>query len=126
MAGLLATCEDSFFLWCHAQYFVEGNNLNGFYSGMFISEVGEAYCYEILEVSQEMVDESNNCFVKVMSRNIHLDGESIYHKLKRSEYKKLSKTNSVADYNYRRLYSSVIEECRTYKSRLSFLSEFYT
>jgi hypothetical protein len=49
-------------IWCNADKFVERYGLKGFYTGMFISEVGEAWYYNI-EIDQASVDYSNNLFV---------------------------------------------------------------
>ena len=39
---LLLQKKNSIFIWCNADKFVNRHELKGFYSGMFISEVGEA------------------------------------------------------------------------------------
>jgi hypothetical protein len=48
-------------IWCNADQFVLRYGLKGFYTGMFISEVGEARYFGIT-ISQEMVDRSNRDF----------------------------------------------------------------
>ena len=40
MVELLKEKDNSIFIWCNADQFVERHNLKGFYTGMFISEVG--------------------------------------------------------------------------------------
>lgn len=93
---------ESIYIWCNADKFVEPNDLRGFYSGMFISEVGEAkYCG--VQVNQEMVDESNNAFAEIVGKYIHLPVAELYEKVM-EEYGELAKTNPVAKYNHDRLY----------------------
>ena len=48
-------------IWCNADKFVEKYELNGFYTGMFISEVTEAAHFGIT-ISQEGIDRSNRDF----------------------------------------------------------------
>jgi len=52
-------------IWCNADKYVERVGLKGFYTGMFISEVGEARYFNI-DVDQKAVDYSNNLFVNLM------------------------------------------------------------
>ena len=42
MVSLLKNKTNSLFVWCTADLFVRRHGLSGLYSGMFISEVGEA------------------------------------------------------------------------------------
>jgi hypothetical protein len=94
---------DNIYVWCHAKIFVNDNNLNGFYSGMFISEVGEAYaCLSRLE-SRETVDTSNNIFSKILGNYVNESMTNAYKKVV-EEYSVLGETNSVARYNAERLY----------------------
>jgi len=99
---LLKNKPESIYIWCNADRFVERYELHGFYSGMFISEVGEAkYCG--VTATQEMVDESNNSFSKIVGKHIHLPVSKLYDRV-RKEYGTLAETNPVAKYNYERLY----------------------
>lgn len=52
-------------IWCNADQYVERFGLKGFYTGMFISEVGEARVYGIT-ISQEKVTYSNDLFSSLM------------------------------------------------------------
>ena len=54
--------ENNVFIWCNADRFVNRFQLDGFYTGMFISEVGEAYYCGLPNIPQNVVDESNNQF----------------------------------------------------------------
>jgi hypothetical protein len=48
-------------IWCNADKYVIPNNLKGFYTGMFISEVSEARYFGI-NVSQDTINRSNDLF----------------------------------------------------------------
>ena len=67
---LLSTKKDSVYIWCNADQFVDRFELKGFYTGMFISEVGEAYYCGLPGTKQPEVDESNFGFVDLMGEKI--------------------------------------------------------
>lgn len=90
-------------IWCNADQYIEWNDLGGFYTGMFISEVGEAKIIGLPDVEQWQVDESNYGFVSVVRRFIDHPPEVLHAALK-LEYGKMAEYNPVAKYNYRRLY----------------------
>lgn len=99
---LLKKKKECFYLWCNADKFVEKYQLNGFYSGMFISEVSEAnFCN--VKTDQKMVDESNNTFSKIVSNMTKTNMKSLYENVK-TEYGKIAEFNDVALYNLKRLY----------------------
>ena len=90
------------FIWCNADKFVERNELKGFYSGMFVSEVGEAnFCG--LKTDQQEVNESNCSFSIALAKVIE---ESIddMHKSVEELYSIVAQKNIVAQYNLERLY----------------------
>ena len=93
------------FIWCNADRFVERNKLKGFYSGMFISEVGEAYYCGLPNTPQSVVDESNNEFARMLGE-CFTDKKQLNESYSdvRNSYGKLAETNIVAKYNYERLY----------------------
>jgi len=94
--------KECFYLWCNADKFVEKYQLNGFYSGMFISEVSEAnFCN--VKTNQQLVEESNNCFSKIVSNWVNCDMKSLHENIK-TQYSKLAEFNDVASYNLKRLY----------------------
>jgi hypothetical protein len=115
MVDLLAKKDNSVFIWCNADKFVDYHGLRGFYSGMFISEVGEAmYCsrdqrldqlsaIKLATTTQDEVDESNYGFVNIISKYINEDTVSIHDKV-REEYGLIAENNAVANYNNSRLY----------------------
>jgi hypothetical protein len=101
----LRTKSDNVFIWCNADKFVETYKLQGFYSGMFISEVGEAYYCGLPGTKQDQVDESNYGFVNIIAKYINEDKNSI-HKKVTEEYGLIAEDNAVALYNNNRLYKA--------------------
>ena len=85
-------------IWCNADQFMLDNDLRGFFSGMFISEVGEASCYGI-RASQEQVDLSNDLFAKLLG--IYIDNKDRLEIIK-EEYN--SDHDKVMQFNNERLY----------------------
>lgn len=61
--------KECVFIWCNADIFVESYGLKGLYSGMVISEVGEAAMFRI-PVSQKEIDYSNNKYAEAVSKGI--------------------------------------------------------
>ena len=102
---VLSKKNNSIFIWCNADEFVNKYKLKGFYSGMFISEVAEANYCGVPNTTQEMIDESNYSFCKAVSDNMDKPQEEMY-KTVRHTYGILGKTNKVAFYNWQRLYLS--------------------
>jgi hypothetical protein len=103
---LLKEKDNSVFIWCNADRFVENFELKGFYSGMFISEVGEAEYCGLPGIPQEIVDESNYGFCEIISKYINEDTDGIYENV-RKEYGIIAEENPVALYNHKRLYKSI-------------------
>lgn len=105
MVPLLKEKDDSVFIWCNADKFVDIFGLKGFYSGMFISEVGEANYCGLPGMSQEVVDESNYGFCNIIAKYINENKELIHENVKK-EYGLIAEENPVAFYNNNRLYKS--------------------
>ncbi len=99
---LLRQKEDSVFIWCNADRFVEKYNLKGYYSGMFISEVGEATYCGIPGTDQELIDESNFGFCNIIAKYINED-KNVIHENVQKEYGLIAENNPVALYNNLRL-----------------------
>jgi hypothetical protein len=59
----LLRTKDCVCIWCNADRYVEREGIRGFYTGMFISEIGEAYANRII-ATQEEVTHSNYLFVR--------------------------------------------------------------
>jgi hypothetical protein len=109
-AGLFYTCinsemvyllrkKDCVFIWCNADQFVERYNLKGFYTGMFISEIREAYVHGIKALYDE-VQYSNVLFAWELSKVI--DEPNVLPLIKES-YKGTFE-NDVIKFNNARLY----------------------
>ena len=102
---LLKTKDDNIYIWCNADRFVDKHGLKGFYSGMFISEVSEAWYCGLPYTTQDMVDESNYSFCEILSECVNEEKDSIYDRIK-ERYGLIAEGNPVAYYNNNRLYKS--------------------
>jgi len=105
MVPLLKEKKDNVFIWCNADKFVDVFGLQGFYSGMFISEVGEAYYCGLPGTEQDQIDESNYGFVNIIAKYINEDKNVIHENVKK-EYGLIAEENPIALYNNNRLYKS--------------------
>jgi hypothetical protein len=103
--SLLKEKDNSVFIWCNADQFVRRYELKGFYSGMFISEVGEANYCGLPGTPQDVVDESNYGFCNIIAKYINEDTNTIHENVTK-EYGLIAEENSVAFYNNLRLYKS--------------------
>ena len=90
-------------IWCNADQFMNRHQLNGFYSGMFISEVGEAIYCGLPGTLQETVTTSNHYFAELLGEVINEPLSVIYEHVKEN-YGLLNEDNPVANYNHNRLY----------------------
>lgn len=61
--------KDCVCIWCNADMFVEKYGLKGFYTGMIISEMEEAYMFGV-NITQKELLESNNLFSKAIKESI--------------------------------------------------------
>jgi hypothetical protein len=95
--------KECVFIWCNADKYVSRHSLKGLFSGMFISEVGEALMMGLPLVPQKTVDESNHLFAKVLGQGIERGLFHAYHKTL-GFYETLANRNIVAKYNVQRLY----------------------
>jgi hypothetical protein len=102
---LLKNKDNNVYIWCNADRFVEEFGLKGFYTGMFVSEVGEAIYCGLPGTPQEVVDESNYGFCNIIAKYIQNKKDIIYENVK-NEYGLISENNPVAFYNNKRLYIS--------------------
>jgi len=98
--------KENIFIWCYASDFVKAKKLNGFSTGMFISEVGEAYACGVhvngYDVSQDIVDASNDTFANLLNKSLDKNLKGIYEDIMR-DYGMLIETNPVAKYNHERI-----------------------
>ncbi len=95
--------KECIFIWCNADKYVLRHSLKGLFSGMFISEVGEAIMMGLPLIPQKTVDESNYFFSKVLGQGIERGLYHAYHRML-SFYETLANRNIVAKYNVQRLY----------------------
>jgi hypothetical protein len=95
--------KECIFIWCNADRFVEANNLKGLYSGMFISEVGEAHYCGLPGTPQETVTESNDYFANELGSVSERSLDEMYQHIKYT-YGILAEGNEVAEYNNDRIY----------------------
>jgi hypothetical protein len=100
---LLSTKKENIFIWCYADLFVKRNGLEGFYSGMFLSESIEAFSFGFYVSNRNLIDESNECFASSVSKYINEPICVLYQKVLQ-EYKVLAETNPIAKFNLERLY----------------------
>jgi hypothetical protein len=91
--------KDCICIWCNADQFVQRYKLTGFFTGMFISEVGEANYYQI-HATQEQVDISNNMFADLVSQTITEQCATIHRTVKDRYYT----TCPIVKFNNDRLY----------------------
>lgn len=95
--------KENYFIWCHASDFVRQHKLNGFSTGMFISETGEAnYCK--VKASKIDVDNSNQVFAALMRKHI-MKEQTLAYNIVSNAYDTYAKesNNDVAKYNHERL-----------------------
>jgi hypothetical protein len=120
--GLFFTCIDSGMvyllrekfcvcIWCNADQFVNKYKLTGFFTGMFISEVGEAFANGIdavngVPVLQDEITYSNVLFAMELNKVID---EPNVHSLIKESYKGVFE-NDVIRFNNDRLYYRGIDD----------------
>ena len=95
--------KECVFIWCNADKFVNAHDLKGLYSGMFVSELGEAMMMGIGIVPRATIDESNNTFATLLGEGMPRNLYHAYHRMMYG-YEQLAETNPVAKYNSERLY----------------------
>ena len=105
MVEALSQKDNNIFIWCNADQFVERHGLKGFYSGMFVSETGEAFYCGVKTFDQASVNESNNAFASMLGECLQATRapEEIHSQIK-EQYGVLAGTNLIAEYNHSRLY----------------------
>lgn len=92
---------NNIYIWCNANKFVEQYELQGFYSGMFISEVEEAEMYDI-KIDQKDIDYSNKLFANIVNEQINNTSNILCEAVK-NNYN--LETNPVIQFNNERLWS---------------------
>lgn len=102
-ADVLKERDNSIMIWCNADRYVRYHGLRGFYTGMFISELGEAHVCGIDDPKVWDVEESNDTFAELVGKFGEYSTPVIHAGVKR-EYGEIRHRNKVADYNHQRLY----------------------
>lgn len=72
--------KDNIYIWCYASDYMGKHRLNGFATGMFISEVAEARCFGI-DTTQAQVDASNRRFAEIVSAHEHAGAKALHEAL---------------------------------------------
>jgi hypothetical protein len=99
MVYLLREIKENVFIWCNADKFVKKYKLQGFSTGMFISELDEADMFSV-KATQEEIDESNDRFAQVVKNYINKDTEELKTIVKEDYVL----DSEVAKYNHNRIY----------------------
>lgn len=86
-------------IWCNADEFFKKYELKGFYTGMIISEMDEAYMYCLHQATPAQVNESNELFTKAITNSIM--SESMLTEAKNEYY---SDVNPIILFNQDNLY----------------------
>ena len=85
-------------IWCNANIFFEKYKLSGFYTGMIVSELMEAYLYS-LPTDIDLIEESNKLFATSIKESI--DSENMLE-IAKSKYDR--DKNLIIDFNKENLY----------------------
>jgi hypothetical protein len=95
--------KENYFIWCYASDFVKKHNLNGFSTGMFISETYEATGCGVAASRTDVIN-SNMVFASLMGKHIMKEQTETY-KIVSETYDTYAKhsNNNVAKYNHERL-----------------------
>jgi hypothetical protein len=101
---VLRSKENNIFIWCYAYEFAKRYDIPCFSTNMFISDQFEAMYMGIKNATSNHIEESNSCFVKEISKCVHMSTKEIYDFMLKSEYANLSKKNTIAAYNFERLH----------------------
>ena len=121
MVSALKNKSNSIYIWCYADQFVKRHGLSGLYSGMFISEFGEAIYNGFDDMDWSLIDQSNVRFASIVSKFVNEPIDVMYQKIL-CEYKFLARTNPIARFNLERIYFTCPESNNNY-SKLVFLEK---
>ena len=101
-ADQLAERDNNIFIWCHADSYTDWNELNGFRTGMFISEMGEARVCGLRGVYLNDLNESNDTFVQLVRENITSHPKAMSAVIE-AKYGEIAEWNPIAQYNWERM-----------------------
>jgi len=102
----LKTTSGSIYIWCHADQFVQRHCLiSPLYSGMFISEIGEAYMLGLENTKPQDVSVYNATFASLLNKELKANPINIHDRM--IDYIDTHGPYSqVSGYNTDRLYST--------------------
>ncbi len=89
-------------IWCNADQFVQKHGLNGFYTGMFLSECAEADLFGIPYDDELQIEISNDWFASILGE--HINSDNILKNM-RQEYH--NPDDQIVSFNRDRLYSNI-------------------
>ena len=99
---LLSEKENNVCIWCNADIFCRRFCIRGFFSGMFVSELTEAYMMGLKDTDESLIEESNKLFADIASKYISdKDSRNICERIKREYFGE--RLNPVINYNSQRL-----------------------
>lgn len=88
-------------VWCNCDVFFNKYDLKGFYTGMIISESGEAVYEGLYNFSDDDVHESNELLSDLMKECINMKPEEM---VKYMNEKYISENNKIIHYNQKNIY----------------------
>ncbi len=94
--------KELIFIWCNADQFVQKHGLNGFYTGMFLSECTEADLFGIPYDDELQIEMSNDWFASILGK--HINSDNILKNVKQEYH---DHDNSIVSFNRDRLYSNI-------------------
>lgn len=86
-------------IWCNADVFFKKYNLRGFYTGMIISEMEEAFLYCFYQIRYTEILKSNTLFANSIKLSINESGF-----LDKVKEKYIDNNNPIIDFNKQRIY----------------------
>lgn len=87
------------YIWCNANVFVDKYELKGFYTGMIISEIEEAYMYSVNFRDSAEITYSNELFADSLKNAINSDNI-----LLEMRHNYTAETNPIIEFNKHNLY----------------------
>lgn len=90
-------------IWCHADKFMRKYELSGFHTGMFISELDEAYYENVFDVTFGEIELSNKVFAGAVGK--YIDSPNMLNEVK-AVYR--NDDSAVVVYNHDRLNFNII------------------
>ena len=105
-AHVLRDMPKNIYIWCNADQYVQRHRMiSALYTGMFISEMGEAMLMGVDDATVDHIRESNLLFAQAVGEALRNDYTDVLNSVKQ-EYRELIHSNPVASYNWERLYAN--------------------